>query len=222
MCIRDSLADRINGGFTLLHVASGAGAATTVEWLLERTSGKSLNDVDNEEGLSPLHCCVLGGSLNFPTVEKLVNWGADTTIMCAPRPAATVNTVSEVFPLFHTETACAYVAQIMFCIRAPLGFSALQLLEQEAGHCCPYSLLLRRDFSGRTPLDILERPHECPILAGHLALLPVGIVDEVKDRLHRSTRQDLSGTVSHPNTLRTGYGQSSDLTSVAQARLVGL
>lgn len=78
------LSQRINGGFTLLHLAAGAGAAATVEWLLQRTSSKSLNDVENEEGLTPLHCCVLGGNLNYATVEKLANFGADATVMCAP------------------------------------------------------------------------------------------------------------------------------------------
>lgn len=77
------MSDRINGGFTLLHLAAGAGAAATVEWLLERTNAQSLNDVDNEEGLSPLHCSVLGGNLNYATIEKLMNCGADATVTCA-------------------------------------------------------------------------------------------------------------------------------------------
>lgn len=77
------LSQRINGGFTLLHLAAGAGAASAVEWLLERSGRASLNDVDNEEGLSPLHCCVLGGNLNYATVDKLTTCGADVTSMYA-------------------------------------------------------------------------------------------------------------------------------------------
>lgn len=79
----DVLSQRINGGFTLLHLAAGAGAAATVQWLLERTAAKSLNDGENEEGLTPLHCCVLGGNLNYATVDMLVTCGANVADMCA-------------------------------------------------------------------------------------------------------------------------------------------
>lgn len=80
------LAQRVNGGFTLVHLAAGAGAASTVAWLLERTNSSSVNDVENEEGLSPLHCCVMGGNLNFATIDKLASCGADASAECVSDP----------------------------------------------------------------------------------------------------------------------------------------
>jgi hypothetical protein len=83
----DVFSQRVNGGFTLLHLAAGAGSAATVQWILERTSGAGVNDARNEEGLSPLHCCVLGGNLNSATVHQLADWGADMSVMYAPLPS---------------------------------------------------------------------------------------------------------------------------------------
>lgn len=84
----DVLQKRGTGGLTLLHLAAAAGQAETVGWLL----GKKLavNDADNDERLSALHCCILGGRLSSATVEKLINAGADCSTRCASHASSAV------------------------------------------------------------------------------------------------------------------------------------
>lgn len=77
----DVLEKRVSGGLTLLHLAAGAGQAETVGWLLGKKL--SVKDDSNEEGLTPLHCCALGGRLCSATVEKLISSGADCAAKCA-------------------------------------------------------------------------------------------------------------------------------------------
>jgi ankyrin repeat protein len=38
-----------------------------------------VNDCNNDESLTPLHCAVLGGRLNSAVVQRLVSAGADCT-----------------------------------------------------------------------------------------------------------------------------------------------
>lgn len=77
----DDVADRVNGGFTLLHVAAAAGHHHSVGWLLRTAStcgsATFVNDSENPEKLSPLHCSVMTGHLSSTVVDMLVMAGAD-------------------------------------------------------------------------------------------------------------------------------------------------
>lgn len=76
----DVLQQRVRGGLTLLHLAAGTGQADSVAWLLKKQL--SATDANNEEGLTPLHCCVLAGKLCNSSVEHLIRAGANSGQKC--------------------------------------------------------------------------------------------------------------------------------------------
>ena len=65
------------GSYSLLHLAAGVGATEAVEWLLE--SGTNLvNDAENEEKATPLHCAAMSAS--YETVKAIVDAGGAVNV----------------------------------------------------------------------------------------------------------------------------------------------
>eukprot|EP00892_Ulva_mutabilis_P009987 jgi/Ulvmu1/7360/UM036_0020.1 len=83
--IADDLAARVNGGFTILHLAAASGQVRCLAWLLAclgsagRTSAL-INDAANPEHLSPLHCLVITGRFHSPGIEMMLKAGADVSL----------------------------------------------------------------------------------------------------------------------------------------------
>lgn len=73
---------RLNGGYTVLHIAAASGHTETLEWLLQRSdivgaASKAVNEATNTEQLRPLHCMVLTGRFSVAGLQSLINAGAD-------------------------------------------------------------------------------------------------------------------------------------------------
>lgn len=81
----DDDALRMNGGYTLCHVAAAAGHTHLLDWLLrhsESVASDLINNQENTEQLTALHCMILAGNFSVAGLEMLIGVGADTSAKC--------------------------------------------------------------------------------------------------------------------------------------------